>query len=299
LLENLRRMIELAKNRQDMDFADQCQHAIPTLKQAIQENAWDGEWFLRAFFDNGEPLGSRNNMECQMDLLAQAWSILTEVANEKQKKLLLRESEARLVDREYKFIKLLTPPFKNSKNNPGYIMDYLQGIRENGGQYTHAAMWYIMALIKEGFVDRAFQYFTMLNPINRTSSYADALRYKVEPYSIAADIYANPQHAGRGGWTWYSGSSNWAYKVGLEHILGFKKNGNQLIIDPKIPSSWNGYAIKYRYFETSYSISVQRDNDFDGTNLRKVYVDGNLIEDGIIILLDDKKEHEVVVKVFG
>ena len=175
-------------------------------------------------------------------------------------------------------------------------MDYLKGIRENGGQYTHAAMWYIMALIKEGFLDRAYQYFAMINPVNRTSSYADALRYKVEPYSIAADIYSNSQHAGRGGWTWYSGSSNWAYKVGLEHILGFKKNGNQLQIEPKIPSSWNGFSMSYRYFNTLYSITVQCDNPAGQTNSYKVYLDGVLVENGIIALVDDGKKHDVAVR---
>jgi cellobiose phosphorylase len=291
LLDNLRRITALANHRQDADFAAQCQEAIPPLKQAISEHAWDGEWFLRAYFDNGEPLGSRNNTECQIDLLTQAWSILTALANDKQKELLLRETEARLVDREYKFIKLLTPPFKSSKNNPGYIMDYLKGIRENGGQYTHAAMWYIMALIKEGFTDRAYQYFAMINPINRTASYADAMRYKVEPYSIAADIYSNSQHAGRGGWTWYSGSSNWAYKVGLEHILGFKKNGNQLTLNPKIPSSWSGFSMTYQYFNTLYLIAVQCNNSAE----QKVYLDGALVENGIIVLVDDGNGHEVKV----
>jgi cellobiose phosphorylase len=171
-------------------------------------------------------------------------------------------------------------------------MNYLKGIRENGGQYTHAAMWYIMALLKEGFIDRAYQYFAMINPINRTSSYADSLRYKVEPYSIAADIYSNSQHAGRGGWTWYSGSSNWAYKVGLEHILGFKKNGNQLAIDSKIPSSWNGFTMSYQYFDTLYSITVQRSSNAD----KKVYLDDTLVENGVITLVNDGKEHRVMIE---
>jgi cellobiose phosphorylase len=293
LLDNLQRMATLANNKQDAELAALCENAVPPLKQAVLENTWDGEWFLRAFFDNGDPLGSRNNTECQIDLLTQAWSILTDVATDKQKESLLRETEARLVDREYKLIKLLTPPFKSSKNNPGYIMDYLKGIRENGGQYTHAAAWYIMALIKEGLTDRACQYFTMINPINRSSSYADAMRYKVEPYSIAADIYTNSQHAGRGGWTWYSGSSNWAYKVGLEHILGFKKNGNQLLIDPKIPSSWNGFTLSYQYLDTLYSITVQRKNNGEQY---KVYLDGSLVENGVITLENDGKKHEVRVE---
>ena len=296
LLENLRKIINLSQYKQDNEFTEQCNNAILSLKQAISEHAWDGEWFLRAYFDNGDPLGSRNNTECQIDLLTQSWGLLTEMANDKQKELLLRETEARLVDREHKLIRLLTPSFKNSKNNPGYIMDYLKGIRENGGQYTHAAMWYIIALIKEGFTDRAYHYFSMINPINRTASYADALRYKAEPYSISADIYSNPQHAGRGGWTWYSGSSGWAYKVAIEHILGFKKQGNQLIIEPKIPSSWNGFSMSYRYFETLYSIIVQCNNSKEQKNNTEIYLDGLIVKDGVIILVNDGKEHEVVIK---
>jgi len=292
LLDILPKMIHLATQKHDDALMDICQKTIPELKQALIKNAWDGEWFLRAYFDNGDTLGSRNNAECQIDLLSQSWSILTDVADNDRKKSIIRETENRLVDIENKIIKLLTPAFKNSKNKPGYIMNYLEGIRENGGQYTHGAMWYIMALLKEGFIDKAYQYFSMINPINRTNTVSDTLKYKVEPYSIAADIYSNPQCAGRGGWTWYTGSSSWAYKVGLEHILGFRKQGNSLKIEPNIPSFWAGFELEYRYLDTLYVIKVNcSDENSDKRILKSVLCDGEFVKKNELLLINDKNQH--------
>lgn len=296
LLDLLNKMIPLASYKQDDKFVEECQQAIPALTTALNKNAWDGEWYLRAYFDNGDTLGSRNNTECQIDLLSQSWSILTEVADEQKKQSILRETENRLVDRQHKIIKLLTPSFKNSKNNPGYIMDYLEGIRENGGQYSHAAMWYIMALLKEGCIDKAYTYYAMINPINRTSSLSDVLKYKVEPYSMAADIYSNPQFPGRGGWTWYTGSSSWAYKVGLEHILGFKKEGDTLRIEPKIPSNWSSFTIEYRYIDTLYTINVKCEKDNKSEKNKQLILDGKPIREQSIKLINDKKQHIIEVK---
>ncbi len=292
LVDLLNKIIPIASYKKDDDFVKKCEQAIPPLVEALNQNAWDGEWYLRAYFDNGDVLGSRNNAECQIDLLSQSWSILTDVADEERKQSILRETENRLVDHQHKIIKLLTPAFKNSKNNPGYIMDYLEGIRENGGQYSHGAMWYIMALLKEGLVDKAYNYYAMINPINRTSSLSDVLKYKVEPYSMAADIYSNPQFPGRGGWTWYTGSSSWAYKVGLEHIVGFKKEGKFLRIEPKIPSSWTSFSIEYRYIDTLYTIYVQCDKGKDKT----LILDGKAVEGQVIELENDKKHHIVEVR---
>ncbi|NLJ82188.1 MAG: hypothetical protein GX330_03585, partial [Bacteroidales bacterium] len=297
LLDILQKMIHLSTYKEDISFVEKCQKAIDPLRTALTKNAWDGEWFLRAYFDNGDTLGSRNNTECQIDLISQSWSILTDVANEKMKQSILRETEVRLVDHENKIIKLLTPAFKNSKNNPGYIMDYLEGIRENGGQYTHAALWYITALLKEGFINKAYSYYSMINPINRTSNIGDALKYKVEPYSVAADIYSNPQLAGRGGWTWYTGSSSWSYKVGLEHILGFIKEGDTLKIQPKIPSSWKEFSIAYRFIDTVYDIEVKYTGKENKQNMpQKIYLDGKMLENNIIPLVNDKKNHKVKIE---
>ena len=297
MIDLLKKMCEVAVIQHDESYIDFCKEHIDKLTAAIQQNAWDGQWFLRAFFDNGDALGSRNNMECQIDLLCQSWSLLTDTATEEQKKSIIRETEIRLVDREHNIIKLLTPPFKHSKNNPGYIMDYVEGIRENGGQYTHASMWYIMALLKEGLVDKAYQYYAMINPINRTTTISDVLKYKVEPYCIAADIYANPLHVGRGGWTWYTGSSGWAYKTGLEYLLGFQKFGDKLRLRPKIPSYWNEFNLKYRYMDTIYLINVIRtEADSQNTDILGFYLDGNVVKGDTVLLVNDQQEHKIRIE---
>ena len=250
------------------------------LVDAIQRSAWDGAWFLRAYFDNGDPIGSRNNVECQIDLICQAWSILTDVATPEQKNSVFRETDSRLVDREHEIIRLLTPAFHLSKPSPGYIIDYPVGVRENGGQYTHGAMWYIMAQLKEGRCDMAYYLYSLINPIHRTHSLADVLKYKVEPYCIAADIYSNPQHPGRGGWTWYTGSASWAYKTGIEDILGIHKQGDALVIDPRVPSDWPSFTIHYRFGNTLYTIRYSR---------------GNNNNPATIHLVDDGQEHTIDV----
>ena len=249
------------------------------LVDAIQHSAWDGAWFLRAFYDNGDPMGSRNNTECQIDLICQAWSILTGVATPEQRQLVMRETDRRLVNREHELIQLLTPPFHHSHPSPGYIMNYPVGVRENGGQYTHGAMWYIMAQLAEGRNDMAYYLYSLINPIHRTGSLAGVLKYKVEPYCIAADIYSNPQHPGRGGWTWYTGSASWAYKTGVENILGFRQQGTRLTVAPRVPSDWDAFTIRYRYGSSMYVI-------------RCLNVKGMTTID----LVDDGQIHEVTIQ---
>ena len=268
----------------DLSYCSELSDFRSRLVTSLQDNAWDGAWFLRAYFDNGDPMGSRNNTECQIDLISQAWSILTEVATEKQKESIFRETDYRLVNREHEIIQLLTPPFQHSQNNPGYIMRYPVGIRENGGQYTHGAMWYIMAQLKEGRTDMAYFLYSLINPIHRTATLADVLKYKVEPYCIAADIYSNPQHPGRGGWTWYTGSASWAYKTGIENILGLQKEGNTLVVNPSIPSDWDHFSITYRYGNTPYHIIYQRNRNAQTP-----------ITPTRIPLVDDNQPHEITL----
>lgn len=263
----------------DLSYVTDLSQFRSRLVKALQHNAWDGAWFLRAYFDNGDPMGSRNNTECQIDLISQSWSILTDVATPQQKESIFRETDARLVNREHEIIELLTPPFQHSTNNPGYIMNYPEGIRENGGQYTHGAMWYIMAQIKEGRTDMAYFLYSLINPIHRTTTLADVLKYKVEPYCIAADIYSNQQHPGRGGWTWYTGSASWAYKTGIENILGLHKEGNTLTIQPCIPSDWDHFAIRYRFGNTYYNISYFRPNETHQDNPPVTTI--QLVDDGL------------------
>ena len=246
----------------DLSYCEELSSFRARLIQALQKNAWDGAWFLRAFYDNGQAMGSRMATECQIDLISQAWSILTDVATPKQKLSIMRETDNRLVNREHEIIQLLTPPFRSIRDentvNPGYIANYPAGVRENGGQYTHGAMWYIMAQLKEGRNDMAYFLYSLINPIHRTRTLADVLKYKVEPYCMAADIYSNSQHPGRGGWTWYTGSASWAYKTGIENILGLYKDGDKLRIDPHIPTEWNTFSIRYRYGNSTYIIKYER-----------------------------------------
>lgn len=295
LADLLPKMIELStlhsqlSSQTDLSYCEELAAFRKGLVDAIQRTAWDGAWFLRAYYDNGDPMGSRNNTECQIDLISQAWSILTDVATQEQKVSVMRETDNRLVNREHEIIQLLTPAFQSSKPSPGYIMNYPVGVRENGGQYTHGAMWYIMAQLKEGRYDMAYYLYSLINPIHRTNSLADVLKYKVEPYCIAADIYSNPQHPGRGGWTWYTGSASWAYKTGIENILGLRKEGDRLTIEPRIPSEWNSFTLRYRYIDprkegssgTLYIIRYERQSAQTPTTT--------------IDLVDDGQQHELTI----
>ncbi|MDD3187670.1 MAG: glucoamylase family protein [Bacilli bacterium] len=296
LYDILQKMSDISTSLNDKEFAVTCNNKAVSLKNDLNNYAWDGDWYLRAFYDNGDSIGSRNNMECNIDLLSQTWSILSDVAPTDRKKKVLEEVSNKLVDNENKILKLLTPPFENSINYPGYIKDYIPGTRENGGQYTHASLWYILSLLKEHDTDKAYEYYSWINPINRTKTFEDVLKYKVEPYAIVADIYSNPDLVGRGGWSWYTGSASWFYKIGIEEILGFKKEGNKLKIVPNICSKWSKYSIKYKYESSVYEIFV-----INGVSSGKVemVLDGKAISDEFITLKDDGLVHKLEVKIKG
>ena len=259
------------------------------LKENLNKKTWDGEHYLRAFFDNGDKLGSNENSECKIDLISQSFSILSGVAPKDRIQSAINSVEDKLVDDKAKIIKLLTPAFHSSLNNPGYIMNYPRGIRENGGQYTHSVAWYLMALIKVGYGDRAYRYYQMINPVNRTLSSDAVEHYKTEPYVIAADIYSAKGREGRGGWTWYTGSAGWFYRVGTEEIIGLHKHGNTLKIAPNMPIAWDKFEVTYRYMDTDYHIKVIKD-------IRdEVIVDQHSQVSNIIDLVNDGIEHEIVV----
>ena len=257
------------------------------IKVNLNKKAWEGEYYLRAYFDNGDKLGSHENSECKIDLISQSFSILSGVVPKKEREEVITSVEENLVDEKKKIIKLLTPAFSKTLDNPGYIMSYPKGIRENGGQYTHSVSWYLMALIKAGYHDRAYRYYQMINPINRSSKKEDEDIYQVEPYVIAADIYSSEFFPAHGGWTWYTGSAGWFYKVGIENILGIQKHGDKLKLNPKIPIAWDGFKAKYKYLDTIYNIEVKRDNK----ELFKL--DGKSQINNYIRLKDDKKIHDV------
>jgi cyclic beta-1,2-glucan synthetase len=296
LYDILSKMATISKNYKDSQFIKMCLDRREKLKEALSNNAWDGAWYLRAYFDNGVSLGSRNNSECQIDLLCQAWSIISGIASGDKLESIIKEVDNRLVDKKYKMIKLLTPAFKNTKNNPGYIKEYGSGMRENGGQYTHAALWYVKALLKNNNIEKANEYYHMLNPINKTATIEDVLNYTTEPYVIAADVYSNENYLGRGGWTWYTGSASWAYKIGLEDILGFKKVGETLTINPKIDSKWDKFEIIYKYIDTVYKIEVNNKNHLSKGNTT-IILDNSKLANNSITLRNDHKEHKVIVTI--
>ncbi len=263
------------------------------LQSAVEENAWDGEWYRRAYFDNGAALGSAANEECQIDSLAQSWAVLSGAGDKERAQKGMSAIDKLLVNREAGLIKLFTPPFDKSSMDPGYIKGYLPGVRENGGQYTHAAIWTLMAFAEMGDGDKAHNLFSLINPINHSSSEAKIAKYKVEPYVIAADVYGMSPHTGRGGWTWYTGSASWMYRSGLESMLGFKLKGNQLYIQPCIPKEWKEYSIDYRYHETLYKIEIRKVEA--QLNEEKIRIDGESIHTDFITLKNDGMTHKVSV----
>jgi cyclic beta-1,2-glucan synthetase len=230
---------------------------MKSLRRALERDGWDGDWYRRAFFDDGTPLGSASNAECRIDSIAQSWSVLSGAADPAHARRAMAAAEEYLVRRGDGLVMLLTPPFEHSDVDPGYVKGYLPGIRENGGQYTHAAVWSILALAALGDGDSAGELFSILNPVNHAGTRAGIQRYKVEPYVMAGDVYSEPPHVGRGGWTWYTGSAGWMYQAGVEDILGFRLRGTTLLLDPCIPRAWPGYQIDFRYHSARYEIVVE------------------------------------------
>ena len=284
------KFIKLFKDHKEMNVKKYEEH-LARLKDALNGIAWDNDYYLRAFFDNGHPLGSSLNNECKIDLISQSFSILSEVVPEEYVDQVVNSVEEFLVDRDLKIVKLLTPAFDKSRDNPGYIMDYPKGIRENGGQYTHAVSWYIMALIKLHMNDKAYEYYEMINPINRSKTKKEEDVYKVEPYVIAADIYSNNDHKARGGWTWYTGSAGWFYNIGITEILGIKKSGNTLRFEPSVPSDWTNFEVDYRYYGTLYKIKI------NFTDNNEIVVDGEKTKKDYITLKKDKRFHAIIVNI--
>ncbi|MGH9967775.1 MAG: GH36-type glycosyl hydrolase domain-containing protein [Pyrinomonadaceae bacterium] len=243
--------------RKDELRSDRYRKHMESLKKALEEHGWDGDWYRRAYFDDGTPLGSVQNEECRIDSIVQSWGVISGVAEHHRAVRAMAAVEEYLIRRGDGLVILFTPPFDKSKLDPGYIKGYVPGVRENGGQYTHAALWTLIAYAMLGDGERAGELFSLLNPINHTSTRAGLHKYKVEPYAAAGDIYAVPPHTGRGGWTWYTGSASWMYRAGLESILGFKLRGDRLTMAPCIPRWWREFEIIYRRGRTTYRIKVE------------------------------------------
>jgi cellobiose phosphorylase len=292
LYDVLSQFAELARRRNDLAFAEHCLAQARQLQQNIEQHAWDGQWYRRAYFDNGEPLGSQTNPECQIDSLPQSWSVLSGAGDPQRARQAMQALDQRLVCRDAGLIRLFDPPFDKSVLNPGYIKGYDPGVRENGGQYTHAAIWTTMAFALMGETDRAWDLFTLLNPIHHSASPSHITTYKVEPYVIAADVYALAPHTGRGGWTWYTGAAGWMYRLLLETLLGLHLEGNQLRLAPHLPKAWTTFTIYYRYRQTPYRITITRFPE-GSPGLNQIVLDGQELPGETIPLLDDLRDHFV------
>ena len=280
---------DLARRRGDDRFADSCIGDAARLRGNLEQHGWDGEWYRRAYFDDGQPLGSKSSPECSIDSIPQSWAVLSKAGTGERSAQGLAALYEHLVDRKLGVIKLFDPPFDRSELEPGYVKGYVPGVRENGGQYTHAAVWAVMAFAAAGDTERAWELFQLINPVNHGSDPAAIATYKVEPYVVAADVYTNPQHAGRGGWTWYTGSAGWMYRLILESLLGIRLEVDRLRIEPRVPSSWPAFDVHYRWRDTVHHIHVA--NVGSARTVTRVVADGVEQHDHTIPLHADQQEH--------
>ncbi|HJU90283.1 MAG TPA: glucoamylase family protein [Gemmatimonadaceae bacterium] len=295
LITTLRLFADHAERLGDEDVASDFRARADAYAAAVEAHGWDGDWYRRAYFDDGTPVGSAQNDECRIDSIAQSWSVISEAGMPERQTRAMRSLEEHLVREDAGLILLLTPPFDKTPNDPGYIKGYLPGVRENGAQYTHAALWAVLATALRGDGDRAFELFQLLNPLLHTRTPEQVATYKVEPYVVAADVYAADRHVGRGGWTWYTGSASWMYRVGLEGILGFTRRGEQLTIRPRVPRQWPEFTIEYRFGRSLYVCVVQQPGELRDGEV-EVCIDGQELDGGVIMLVDDGARHDVVVR---
>ena len=298
LIATLRRFAGRCDARGDRDTAREFRDRADAYAAAAETAAWDGAWYRRAYFDDGAPLGSRESDECRIDAIAQSWSVISGAAEPERARRAMRSLDEHLVRQDARLIMLLTPPFDRTPHDPGYIKGYLPGVRENGAQYTHAALWSVLATAMQGEGDRAMELFEMLNPFTHAATPEGVDTYKVEPYAVCADVYTAAGHLGRGGWTWYTGSASWMYRVGLEAILGFGKQGDTLRIDPCIPREWREFGIEYRHGSSTYEVTVRNPSGVS-RGVERVVMDGEALDDGRIPLVDDGRRRCVEVTLGG
>ncbi|MDD5132535.1 MAG: glucoamylase family protein [bacterium] len=286
-------MAGVAAHHGDKGFAEACLKEAGLLSRNIEDNAWDGRWYRRAYYDNGEVLGSSLNRECRIDSIPQSWAVISEATGKERAKMAMDQVDQLLVNRKDSLIKLFDPPFDTSANNPGYIKGYVPGVRENGGQYTHAAVWTVMAFAILKDRKRAWELLAIINPILHSATAETCDIYKVEPFVMAADVYAGKDNAGRGGWTWYTGSASWMYQLIVKYLLGIRLDVDRLYFEPCLPEDWSSFKLHYRYRETFYHITFQKSGIED--KVASVAVDRTEQPDKSIPLIDDRVEHSVIV----
>lgn len=287
----INRFIKICEYKNDTEKVEKYNQILPKLKKALNTAGWDGKWYKRAYFKNNKPLGSNENDECKIDGISQNWAVISGAGEEEKCKTALECVENYLVDKENLIIKLLTPAFSKTELEPGYIKSYIPGVRENGGQYTHGAIWGIIAnaMMKNG--ERATEYFRIINPIEHARTKEAVLKYKVEPYVVSADVYSNPNMLGRGGWTWYTGSSSWLFIAGFEYVLGIKKENGKLKINPCIPKDWESFIVHYKNKNARYEINVYNP-EHKSTGIKTIYLD-NDEKKAAEILLEENGEHRI------
>ncbi len=294
LYDTLNRFADLCERHGQDEPAAGYRQRASDLAQDIEHCAWDGDWFLRAFYDDGSLLGSSENLECQLDSIAQSWAVLSGGGDSQRAGRAMQNVYDRLVQRSERLVLLFSPPFDRTLRDPGYIKGYPPGVRENGGQYTHASLWSAWAMVRLGRIKEGFELFQLLNPILHADTSEKAARYKVEPYVVAADVYSVAPYIGTGGWTWYTGSSSWMYRLGLEGFLGLKKRGEVLEVDPHIPADWAGYRVTYRYGVSTYEIQVQNP-DHVNQGVEQISLNGQNLPDKVIPLSQDGGTHSVLI----
>jgi cyclic beta-1,2-glucan synthetase len=291
---NLYQFAALAEERGESQRALAWRSHTDALKFALERDGWDGDWYRRAFFDDGTPLGSASNDECRIDSIAQSWGVISGAADPERGRRAMAAVDEHLIRRGDGLVLLFTPAFDRTALEPGYIKGYAPGVRENGGQYSHAAVWAMIAFAALGDGDKAGELFAILNPINHASTRSGLYRYKVEPYVMAGDVYSEPPHAGRGGWTWYTGAAGWMYRAGVEWILGFRLRGTVLHVDPCIPRAWPGYEIQFRYHSARYRLTVENPRGAM-RGVTSISLDGGPVTGREIPLADDGREHRIAV----
>ncbi len=298
----LRRFIPICKEMDDSDRVDRYKKTASELKKRLNDAGWDGEWYLRAFYDDGTPLGSAQNDECKIDAISQAWAVISGVATGDRALQALLSAETHLISESEGIIRLLKPPFDKTDKNPGYIKGYIPGVRENGGQYTHGALWLVKAMAELGMGEKAVRYLNMINPINRASTNDKSHQYKVEPYVVAADVYGEPPLTGMGGWTWYTGSGGWMYRVMLESVLGFRVEGKYIILNPAISKTWSSYTIRYKPDDdgTEYIIIIENQDRLESGRLTGKIDGEEIVTNGKetkIEVLKDGEAHQVELQI--
>jgi cellobiose phosphorylase len=294
----LRQFADVARVQGDERFAQRCEHERARLGQQLEAQAWDGSWYRRAYFDDGTPLGSKDNIECQVDSIAQSWAVLSGVVDPERARLAMAAIDGRLARAGAGVVALLDPPFDRAGPCPGYISGYPPGVRENGGQYTHAAVWAAMAFAELGDTQHAWSLLHIINPVHHGRTIAEVNRYKLEPYVVAADVDSVAPHTGRGGWSWYTGSAGWLYRLLLESLLGLRleatRSGALLHVAPCLPPEWTGFTVDYRFRDTPYRLRITAIDDPGATT--HVVLDGATLAGGSVPLVDDGKAHAAEVR---